>query len=565
MKLSKIIESIFDKANLAESMIGIQTKANFKPLQLKGALERAGVKGYQMNRLSVTLTALKFDKKYFNTAKKIIADLGLKVMMAKESRLAEGIPFPQDTPNEFAYLDFKKWAYKYRGQYKKDIKAAGSNTAKIFKTATKWWTEWDKRKDKQYSNIKDSQKFGRALIVMMWKDNLIFDKNSNRISKLQEAKLARGLKPLLQVGAKITKKVGEDALMKLSDKFDRIDDEYAGDIASHLDMAIELMQDGYPGDATKMLKQFNKKCKDVLKGKTVKSVFAEGKLNERSGLVAKTKAGSFTVHIVKNMKKLFLRIEKGGNTKTAILDKAWTDNQAEDVIEDIDEKGIALLWRQLKNVDHPKYNSMDKSGKITVKKLGLSQQSLGRESVNEAKFSNFKQYILKLAKEMGDRDLERDAKNSSKLKKMFDRDLDYKKFKDNEVTKYDGKKLHNMIKYDRRFKESIDEAKMTKKHANIAIKLLKPFKSVENVKPHGEFLLVAYTNYKDRAKIIKQLEKVYKYSSDGRMTNAPRVIGIAGYNWISFVSRNNNETFNAASVGKAPKIPWKDDQGLGDA
>jgi hypothetical protein len=30
-----------------------------------------------------------------------------------------------------------------------------------------------------------------------------------------------------------------------------------------------------------MLKQFNKKCKDVLKGKTVKSVFAEGKLNER--------------------------------------------------------------------------------------------------------------------------------------------------------------------------------------------------------------------------------------------------------------------------------------------
>ena len=462
MKISKIIESIFDKANLAESMIGIQTKANFKPLQLKGALERAGVKGYQMNRLSVTLTALKFDKKYFNTAKKIIADLGLKVMMAKESRLAEGIPFPQDTPNEFAYLDFKKWAYKYRGQYKKDIKAAGSNTAKIFKTATKWWTEWDKRKDKQYSNIKDSQKFGRALMVMMWKDNLIFDKNSNRISKLQEAKLARGLKPLLQVGAKITKKVGEDALMKLSDKFDRIDDEYAGEIASWLDMAIELMQDGYPGDATKKLKQFNQKCKDVLKGKSIKSAFAEGKLTE-------------------------------------------------------------------------------------------------------AKFSNFKQYILKLAKEMGDRDLERDAKNSSKLKKMFDRDLDYKKFKDNEVTKYDGKKLHNMIKYDRRFKESIDEAKMTKKHANIAIKLLKPFKSVENVKPHGEFLLVAYTNYKDRAKIIRQLEKVYKYSSDGRMTNAPRVIGIAGYNWISFVSRNNNETFNAASVGKAPKIPWKDDQGLGDA
>ena len=68
-----------------ESMIGIKTKANFKPLQLKGALERAGIKGYQMNRLSVTLTALKIDKKYFKDAKKIIDGLGLSVMTAKES------------------------------------------------------------------------------------------------------------------------------------------------------------------------------------------------------------------------------------------------------------------------------------------------------------------------------------------------------------------------------------------------------------------------------------------------------------------------------------------------
>jgi hypothetical protein len=72
-----------------ESMIGIQTKANFKPLQLKGALERAGIKGYQMNRLSVTLTALKIDKKDYKTAMKIIDALRLKVMMAKESKLTE--------------------------------------------------------------------------------------------------------------------------------------------------------------------------------------------------------------------------------------------------------------------------------------------------------------------------------------------------------------------------------------------------------------------------------------------------------------------------------------------
>ena len=96
-------------------------------------------------------------------------------------------------------------------------------------------------------------------------------------------KLARGLKPLLTLGSTITKKVGEDALLDLSDKFDRIDDEYAGTIASWLDMAIELMQDGYPGDATKKLKQFNKACKDVLNGKEVGSAFesvvAEGNYN----------------------------------------------------------------------------------------------------------------------------------------------------------------------------------------------------------------------------------------------------------------------------------------------
>jgi hypothetical protein len=70
---------------LNESMIGIKTKANFKPNSLKGALERAGIKGFRMDRLSWSLTALKLDKKYFNDAKKIIDDLGLSIMMAKES------------------------------------------------------------------------------------------------------------------------------------------------------------------------------------------------------------------------------------------------------------------------------------------------------------------------------------------------------------------------------------------------------------------------------------------------------------------------------------------------
>jgi len=100
--------------------------------------------------------------------------------------------------------------------------------------------------------------------------------------KLTEA-LARGLKPLLTIGTKISSKVGEKVLLKLSDKFEDIDDENADDIASHLNMAIELMQDGSPSEARGWLKKFNKVCKDALKGKSTKSAFEgvnEGKVNE---------------------------------------------------------------------------------------------------------------------------------------------------------------------------------------------------------------------------------------------------------------------------------------------
>ena len=105
--------------------------------------------------------------------------------------------------------------------------------------------------------------------------------------------------------------------MKLSDKFDRIDDEDADNIASHLNMAIELMQDGYPGDATKMLKQFNKKCKEVLKGKSVGSVF-EGKLTED---VFKSFLGddpSFKLHMATNT-------DKRKSVKARKTDKTWDD------------------------------------------------------------------------------------------------------------------------------------------------------------------------------------------------------------------------------------------------
>ena len=99
--------------------------------------------------------------------------------------------------------------------------------------------------------------------------------------KLTEA-LARGLKPLLMIGTKISSKVGESALLKLSDKFEDLDDEQADDIASHLNMGIELMQDRSPSEARAWLKKFNKVCKDALSGKSIKSAM-EG-VNEATDL-----------------------------------------------------------------------------------------------------------------------------------------------------------------------------------------------------------------------------------------------------------------------------------------
>jgi len=80
-------------------------------------------------------------------------------------------------------------------------------------------------------------------------------------------KLVRGLKPLLSLGSTITKKDGEEALLDLADKLEDLDNEYADEIASHLNIAIEAMQDGYAAKATQALKRFNKACKDIKDGK----------------------------------------------------------------------------------------------------------------------------------------------------------------------------------------------------------------------------------------------------------------------------------------------------------
>lgn len=91
--------------------------------------------------------------------------------------------------------------------------------------------------------------------------------------------------------------------------------------------------------------------------------------------------------------------------------------------------------------------------------------------VKEADYKYFRQYLIKIGKELGDKRLVQAAEKASdsKIKTMFKKDLHYKIFKDDEVQKLSGKQLHGKIKYDQRFNEgklneaaSVDTS-MTKK------------------------------------------------------------------------------------------------------
>ena len=77
--------------------------------------------------------------------------------------LNEARPMFQETPNEFAYLDFKKWAYKNRGKINKNAK------------------EWS------YLHATDVARkdFGRALAIMLKKDDLIIKKQGNKLTDLK--------------------------------------------------------------------------------------------------------------------------------------------------------------------------------------------------------------------------------------------------------------------------------------------------------------------------------------------------------------------------------------------
>jgi|9_EtaG_2_1085328.scaffolds.fasta_scaffold12126_5 hypothetical protein len=107
----------------------------------------------------------------------------------------KGKPFMQNTPNEFAYLDFKKWAYPRRGKIKQRLQAILDNNqadpgVPFFKELTKIWVMWANNNDEAFSVVNPTdvgqKDFGRALAVMMKNDNLIINKESSKLLNLKE-------------------------------------------------------------------------------------------------------------------------------------------------------------------------------------------------------------------------------------------------------------------------------------------------------------------------------------------------------------------------------------------
>ena len=112
----------------------------------------------------------------------------MKKLKTFESFVNEGRPFFQETPNEFAYLDFKKWAYKKRGYIKNRLETI-SDSSYFFIELKKIWMEWANKNAKEWSHVPSTpvaeKDFGRALASMMKADNLVIKKAGNKLIDLK--------------------------------------------------------------------------------------------------------------------------------------------------------------------------------------------------------------------------------------------------------------------------------------------------------------------------------------------------------------------------------------------
>ncbi|MBC8303265.1 MAG: hypothetical protein H8E55_46845 [Pelagibacterales bacterium] len=160
--------------------------------------------------------------------------------MKPKYTLNEGQPIFQDTPNEFAYLEFKKWAHKNRKKIKKQLLAAASKgdagTKLFIELANIWGKDWSSKYAKEWSRIPstpaEKKDFGRALAVMMKKDNLIISKAGNKLTTV-ESKITEAYPQKVELS------LIDD--MKEGDKFHKIALDMAMDINDELENISQML------------------------------------------------------------------------------------------------------------------------------------------------------------------------------------------------------------------------------------------------------------------------------------------------------------------------------------
>tara|TARA_R110000822_G_C15136840_1_gene475752 strand:+ start:176 stop:526 length:351 start_codon:yes stop_codon:yes gene_type:complete len=112
----------------------------------------------------------------------------MKDLKTFEGFINEGRPEFQDTPNALAYSYFKKWANKNKANIKNELTGIKDGT-ELFMALRKVWMGWANRFAKEWSYLHSTgvakKDFGRALAVMLKKDDLIITKSGNKLTELK--------------------------------------------------------------------------------------------------------------------------------------------------------------------------------------------------------------------------------------------------------------------------------------------------------------------------------------------------------------------------------------------
>lgn len=167
-------------------------KKVYKHLGVEYGQTRRGDKYVQINYIPKSVPQSQSPEfvKVFYDSDEELQKIGKTLKLKLKESINEQRPIPMDTPNEFVYMDFKKWVYKNRKKVKNMMLKQKGDSTKMFLLLSALWYKWARKNAPMFTFMKDDKKFGRALMVLMVDDDLIFDrdtfKKTNRITQVKE-------------------------------------------------------------------------------------------------------------------------------------------------------------------------------------------------------------------------------------------------------------------------------------------------------------------------------------------------------------------------------------------